>query len=59
MDPVVLITDTELIEFLYLLRLIINRHHTGSLRFAIDEGGLKVKVNGGTWTYKYGVIEKS
>jgi hypothetical protein len=54
MGPIVLIEGIDLAQLLEAL----NDHgHLYRLRVAIDTGGVKIKLNEGTWTLPYGVVE--
>ena len=35
----------------------ITRNGVHSLRFSVDGGGIKIKVNGGTWSPPMGTVE--
>lgn len=52
-DSVVLLDGETAREFVRYL----NTYPLSSLRFAIDDGGIKVKVNGGSWSPPIGKVE--
>jgi len=58
-DEVIIFEGDTLTHFLMYMQACIRDEKTHRLRFAIDEGGLKVKVNDYVWTSAFGKREES
>jgi hypothetical protein len=58
-DEVIIFEKDDLVHFLMFMQACTRDPNVHTLRFAMDEGGLKVKVNHWAWTSAYGKQEES
>jgi hypothetical protein len=58
MEPIIKVEGSQLTMLLNALSIVVTQNDVYSLRFAIEEGAIKIKVNEGVWSPPLGKVEK-